>query len=166
MASRAALYDCCDGCKFICPSLTASKAPCWYTTPAIVLGNLELSTLFSTTAPTATIPWYDSPLASPYIALANKFTFDDGLLIFEVIDKESDSQSLVCKALNSHFLKNRKGLNAPNIKLLNEYISSEDMKDLEYINFENIVNSINDYIDNDYTYVMNKYNGKWFISVW
>lgn len=33
-------------------------------------------------------------------------------------------------------------------------------KDLEYINFENIVNSINDYIDNDYTYVMNKYNGK------
>lgn len=72
------------------------------------------------------------------LSVGNKFTFDDGLLIFEVIDKESDSQSLVCKALNSHFLKNRKGLNAPNIKLLNEYISSEDMKDLEYICTKNV----------------------------
>lgn len=32
--------------------------------------------------------------------------------------------------------------------------------ELELINFDNIINSINDFIANDYTYVMNKYNRK------
>ncbi len=71
------------------------------------------------------------------LSIGDKFTFDDGLLIFEVIDKEED-KTIVCKALNSHFLKNRKGLNAPNIKLLNEYISGADLKDIEYICSQNV----------------------------
>ena len=33
-------------------------------------------------------------------------------------------------------------------------------KELENIEFDKIIGSINDYIDSDYTYVMNKYNGK------
>ena len=65
------------------------------------------------------------------LSVGNKFTFDDGMLIFEVIDKESNG-SIVCKALNKHLLKNRKGLNAPNIKLMNDYISEVDLKDIEY----------------------------------
>lgn len=65
------------------------------------------------------------------LCVGNKFTFDDGMLIFEVIDKEENG-ALVCKALNKHFLKNRKGLNAPNIKLMNDYISEVDLKDIEY----------------------------------
>ena len=65
------------------------------------------------------------------LSVGNKITFDDGMLIFEVIDKESNG-SIVCKALNKHLLKNRKGLNAPNIKLMNDYISEVDLKDIEY----------------------------------
>ncbi len=72
------------------------------------------------------------------LSVGDKFTFDDGLLMFEVIDKEHDTESIVCKALNNHFLKSRKGLNAPNIKLFNEYISEADLKDIEYICTKNI----------------------------
>ena len=64
------------------------------------------------------------------LSVGDKFTFDDGMLIFEVIDKESENEAIVCKALNSHVLKDRKGLNAPNVKLLNEYISDADLKDI------------------------------------
>ena len=71
-------------------------------------------------------------------SVGDKFTFDDGLLMFEVIDKESETESIVCKALNNHFLKNRKGLNAPNVKLLNEYISETDLKDIEYVCSQNV----------------------------
>jgi len=72
------------------------------------------------------------------LSVGDKFNFDDGMLIFEVVDKESSTNTLVCKALNDHCLKNKKGLNAPNIKLLNEYISSADLKDIEYICTKNI----------------------------
>ena len=67
------------------------------------------------------------------LSVGDKFTFDDGLLLFEVVDKEEDNKAIVCKALNNHFLKNKKGLNAPNIKLLNEYISEVDKRDIDYI---------------------------------
>lgn len=67
------------------------------------------------------------------LKVGDVFTFDDGILSFEVIEKEEDKETLVCKAKNSHYLKNRKGLNAPYIKLMNEYISKEDLKDLEFI---------------------------------
>jgi len=72
------------------------------------------------------------------LSVGDKFTFDDGLLLFEVVDKEVESEAIVCKALNNHFLKSKKGLNAPNIKLLNEYISEADKKDVEYICTKNI----------------------------
>lgn len=72
------------------------------------------------------------------LSIGNVFTFDDGVLSFEVIDKEKDNEAIVCKALNSHYLKNRKGLNAPNIKLMNEYISEVDLRDLEFICSQNV----------------------------
>ena len=65
------------------------------------------------------------------VDVGDKFTFDDGILAFQVIDKE-ENKVLVCKALNDHFLKNKKGLNAPYIKLMNEYISDVDEKDIEF----------------------------------
>ena len=65
------------------------------------------------------------------VNVGDKFTFDDGILAFQVIDKE-ENKVLVCKALNDHFLKNKKGLNAPYIKLMNEYISDVDEKDIEF----------------------------------
>lgn len=65
------------------------------------------------------------------VNVGDKFTFDDGVLSFKVIGKE-DNQVLVCEALNDHFLKSRKGLNAPYIKLMNDYISDVDEKDIEF----------------------------------
>lgn len=67
------------------------------------------------------------------LSVGDVFTFDDGMLSFEVIDKESNDEVIVCKALNPHYLKSRKGLNAPNIKLMNEYISEVDLKDIEFV---------------------------------
>ena len=55
------------------------------------------------------------------VKVGDKFTFDDGILIFKVIAKENN-ETLVCEALNDHLLKNKKGLNAPYIKLMNDYI--------------------------------------------
>ena len=63
--------------------------------------------------------------------IGDKFTFDDGILVFEVIDKEED-EVIVCRANNQHLLKNRKGLNAPYIKLMNEYLSQKDLDDIEF----------------------------------
>lgn len=65
------------------------------------------------------------------LRIGDKFTFDDGILAFQVIDKEDD-ETLVCEALNDHFLKNKKGLNAPYIKLMNDYVSEVDEKDIEF----------------------------------
>ena len=72
------------------------------------------------------------------LSIGDKFTFDDGLLLFEVIGKETKEETLVCRALNNHFLKSKKGLNAPNIKLLNDYISDVDRRDIEYICTQNV----------------------------
>jgi len=72
------------------------------------------------------------------LSVGDKFTFDDGMLLFEVVDKEVEGEVIVCKALNNHFLKSKKGLNAPNIKLLNEYISEVDARDIDYICTQNI----------------------------
>lgn len=72
------------------------------------------------------------------LSVGDKFTFDDGMLLFEVIDKETNRETIVCRALNNHFLKSKKGLNAPNVKLLNEYISEADVRDIEYICTKNV----------------------------
>ena len=72
------------------------------------------------------------------LSIGDRFTFDDGLLLFEVIGKETKEETLVCRALNNHFLKSKKGLNAPNIKLLNEYISDIDRRDIDFICTQNV----------------------------
>lgn len=60
------------------------------------------------------------------------FTFDDGFIAFKVIDK-LDNKILLCQALNDHFLKSNKGLNAPHIKIKNKYMSDADKEDLKFI---------------------------------
>lgn len=65
------------------------------------------------------------------------FTFDDGLLGFKVISKEEPS-TLVCEVQNNYYLKNRKGLNAPYIKLMNDYMSEKDRNDIELLCKEDV----------------------------
>lgn len=67
----------------------------------------------------------------------DSFTFDDGLLRFQVIAKEEPS-TLVCEVKNDYFLKSRKGLNAPYIKLMNEYMSEKDKNDIELLCKEDV----------------------------
>ncbi len=71
------------------------------------------------------------------LIIGDKFSFDDGKLSFIVIDKE-DNNILVCEALNDHYLKSNKGLNAPYVKLNNEYISKADEKDIAFLVKQNI----------------------------
>ena len=39
------------------------------------------------------------------LSVGDKFTFDDGMLLFEVVDKETKNEAIICKALNNHYLK-------------------------------------------------------------
>ena len=41
------------------------------------------------------------------LSVGDIFTFDDGVLSFQVIDKEKEEEAIVCKALNNHYLKDR-----------------------------------------------------------
>ena len=45
-------------------------------------------------------------------------------------------------------------------EIIDYVLGKFSINELDKINFKDIINSINDYIYNDYTYVMNKYNGK------
>ena len=71
------------------------------------------------------------------LSINDVFTFDDGLLGFKLLSKE-ENDTLVCEVLNNHYLKNRKGLNAPYIKLLNEYMSEKDKNDIELLCKEDV----------------------------
>lgn len=58
--------------------------------------------------------------------------FDDGELEMEIIDKDEEKRELVCKALNTHVLKSRKGVNAPSARLSMPFISKVDEEDLKF----------------------------------
>ena len=65
------------------------------------------------------------------LSVGDRFTLDDGVLMFKVLKKEVNDV-LVCEALNDHYLKDRKGLNAPYVKLMNEYLSEKDINDVDF----------------------------------
>lgn len=57
---------------------------------------------------------------------------DDGELELEIIQKDDKNKELVCKALNTHVLKSRKGINAPSSRLSMPFISKVDEEDLKF----------------------------------
>ncbi len=57
---------------------------------------------------------------------------DDGNLGLEIIEKDAKNKELVCKALNSHPIKDQKGINAPTTVLSMPFISEQDEKDLAF----------------------------------
>lgn len=62
--------------------------------------------------------------------VGNIVKLDDGKLELEVIDKDKENKELVCKALNTHTIKNRRGVNIPGIHLSLPFISEKDKNDL------------------------------------
>jgi len=57
---------------------------------------------------------------------------DDGKLILKIIEKDSINRELVCKAMNSHILKQRKSVGVPFTSLNVKYISEQDIEDLKF----------------------------------
>ena len=62
--------------------------------------------------------------------VGNIVKLDDGKLELEIIDKDKENKELVCKALNTHTIKNRRGVNIPGIHLSLPFISEKDKNDL------------------------------------
>lgn len=62
--------------------------------------------------------------------VGNIVKLDDGKLELEIIDKDKENKELVCRALNTHTIKNRRGVNIPGIHLSLPFISEKDKNDL------------------------------------
>ncbi|MFZ9781917.1 MAG: pyruvate kinase, partial [Bacilli bacterium] len=84
-----------------------------------LLGNAEL---FSVSYPGL----YDD------VKVGDQLRIDDGNLALLIIEKDSQQKQLVCKALNTHTIKNRKGLNAPFARLSMPFISAQDEADFKF----------------------------------
>lgn len=66
------------------------------------------------------------------VKVGDALKIDDGNLALKIIEKDTKTNELVCKAMNSHTIKNRKGLNAPFARLSMPFISEQDEADLKF----------------------------------
>jgi pyruvate kinase len=62
--------------------------------------------------------------------VGDKIRLDDGNLALEVIEKDNEHKELVCKVLNKHRCKDRRGVNCHGIHLTMPYLSEQDKNDL------------------------------------
>ncbi|VEU83268.1 pyruvate kinase [Acholeplasma hippikon] len=84
-----------------------------------VLGNAQK---FSVSYPGL----YDDMKVGEYV------TVDDGYLTLEVIGKDEVNRELIVKALNTHVVKSRRGVNVPNVVLNMPFISEKDASDIKF----------------------------------
>jgi pyruvate kinase len=66
------------------------------------------------------------------VKVGDQLRIDDGNLALLIIEKDRVQQELVCRALNTHTIKNRKGLNAPFARLSMPFISAQDEADFKF----------------------------------
>jgi pyruvate kinase len=66
------------------------------------------------------------------VKIGDQLKIDDGNLALKIIEKDSVNKELVCRALNTHVIKNRKGLNAPFARLSMPFISAQDEADFKF----------------------------------
>lgn len=57
---------------------------------------------------------------------------DDGYLELKILEKNVADGIIVCQAMNAHKLKNKRGINVPNVKLNMDFISAKDKADIEF----------------------------------
>lgn len=55
---------------------------------------------------------------------------DDGNLLLEVTGKDAEKQEIICKVINTHTCKDRRGVNVPGVHLTMPYLSEQDRSDL------------------------------------
>lgn len=66
------------------------------------------------------------------VKVGDQLRIDDGNLALLIMEKDRATKQLVCKAMNSHTIKNRKGLNAPFARLSMPFISAQDEADFRF----------------------------------
>ncbi len=66
------------------------------------------------------------------VQIGNKILFEDGLLQLVVKGKDEANRELICEALNSRKLKNKRNCNVPGVILNMPYISPKDKADMEF----------------------------------
>jgi pyruvate kinase len=66
------------------------------------------------------------------VKVGDQLRIDDGNLVLLIVEKDRQQKELVCRALNRHTIKNRKGLNAPFARLSMPFISSQDEADFKF----------------------------------
>ena len=66
------------------------------------------------------------------VKVGDTLLVDDGNLQFLIVEKDEEKRELVVKALNAHYLKDQKGMNAPCSRLSMPFISPQDEKDLAF----------------------------------
>ena len=66
------------------------------------------------------------------VNIGNKILFEDGLLQLVVKGKDEANRELICEALNSRKLKNKRNCNVPGVILNMPYISPKDKADMEF----------------------------------
>ncbi len=72
------------------------------------------------------------PLLFDDVKIGDLLKIDDGNLSLKIIEKDAVNRELVCQAMNSHFIKTKKGLNAPFARLSMSFISEQDEKDFAF----------------------------------
>lgn len=64
------------------------------------------------------------------VTVGTTLLIDDGYLALLVIEKDSESRTLITVAKNSHMVKNRRGVNVPNTILNMPFLSQQDIDDI------------------------------------
>lgn len=66
------------------------------------------------------------------IEVGKQILVDDGYLILDVVDIDKAREVIITKAVNTHEVKNRRGINVPNVDLKLPFISEKDKADMEF----------------------------------
>ncbi|HLR02451.1 MAG TPA: pyruvate kinase [Virgibacillus sp.] len=66
------------------------------------------------------------------VHVGSKILLDDGLIELEVTDIDHDNKELKTTALNNGVVKNKKGVNVPNVQVNLPGITEKDTKDIEF----------------------------------
>ncbi|WP_066194733.1 MULTISPECIES: pyruvate kinase [Gracilibacillus] len=66
------------------------------------------------------------------VEVGSKLLLDDGLIALEVVEIHKDTQELKTVALNSGVLKNKKGVNVPNVSVNLPGITDKDAADIQF----------------------------------
>src|SRR5690625_3724558 len=66
------------------------------------------------------------------VHIGSKILLDDGLIELEVIELDQKKNEIITKALNSGLIKDKKGVNVPNVKVNLPGMTEEDAKDIEF----------------------------------